>query len=67
MTAYLDVKDLEAWYGESHVLHGVNLQVKAGETICILGRNGMGKTTTLRAIMGILKKRSGSISSARPI
>lgn len=61
MTTCLEVKDLEAWYGESHVLHGVNLTVKAGETICILGRNGMGKTTTLRAIMGILKKRTGSI------
>ena len=61
MTTCLEVKDLEAWYGESHVLHGVSLTVKAGETICILGRNGMGKTTTLRAIMGILKKRTGSI------
>ncbi|WP_283176602.1 ABC transporter ATP-binding protein [Gemmobacter sp. 24YEA27] len=61
MTTCLEVKDLEAWYGESHVLHGVSLTVKAGETLCILGRNGMGKTTTLRAIMGILKKRTGSI------
>ena len=57
----LEVRDLNAWYGESHVLHGVNLHVDQGETICVLGRNGMGKTTTLRAIMGILRKRSGTI------
>ena len=61
MTALLEVRDLNAWYGESHVLHGVNLHVDQGETICVLGRNGMGKTTTLRAIMGILRKRSGTI------
>lgn len=64
MTALLDVKNLQAWYGESHVLHGVTLHVQEGETICILGRNGMGKTTTLRTIMGILRKRSGEISFA---
>ncbi len=64
MTALLDVKNLQAWYGESHVLHGVTLHVEEGETICILGRNGMGKTTTLRTIMGILRKRSGEISFA---
>ncbi|WP_104492191.1 ABC transporter ATP-binding protein [Paracoccus denitrificans] len=60
----LNVRDLHAWYGESHVLHGVNLTVAEGEMICILGRNGMGKTTTLRSIMGILRKRSGRIEFA---
>ena len=65
MTAtLLQVTDLHAWYGESHVLHGVNLTVAEGEMICILGRNGMGKTTTLRAIMGILRKRTGQITFA---
>ncbi|WP_151719669.1 ABC transporter ATP-binding protein [Gemmobacter serpentinus] len=63
MTAsLLQVTDLQAWYGESHVLHGVNLTVAQGEMICILGRNGMGKTTTLRTIMGLLRKRSGQIT-----
>ncbi|MFD1880903.1 ABC transporter ATP-binding protein [Paracoccus pacificus] len=57
----LDVKDLHAWYGESHVLHGVDMHVAPGETVCILGRNGMGKTTTLRSIMGILRQRQGQI------
>ena len=64
MTALLEVRDLNAWYGESHVLHGVNLQVDEGETVCILGRNGMGKTTTLRSIMGLVRKRSGAIGFA---
>lgn len=65
MTArLLDVAGLHAWYGESHVLHGVDLHVNEGEMICILGRNGMGKTTTLRTIMGILRKRQGKISFA---
>ena len=65
MTApLLQVSDLHAWYGESHVLHGVNLSVAQGEMICILGRNGMGKTTTLRTIMGLLRKRSGAITFA---
>ena len=62
MSALLSVENLQAWYGESHVLHGVNLHVNPGEMICILGRNGMGKTTTLRAIMGILRKRTGQIT-----
>jgi branched-chain amino acid transport system ATP-binding protein len=57
----LSVKDLNAWYDESHVLHGVNLEVARGETVTILGRNGMGKTTTLRSIVGILRKRTGEI------
>jgi branched-chain amino acid transport system ATP-binding protein len=61
MADLLTVRGLEAWYGESHVLHGVDLRVAAGEMICILGRNGMGKTTTLRTIMGILRKRTGEI------
>jgi len=57
----LSVQGLNAWYDESHILHGVNLEVCEGETVTILGRNGMGKTTTLRSIMGILRKRSGTI------
>ncbi len=64
MSALLNVSDLNAWYGESHVLHGVNLQVTEGETVCILGRNGMGKTTTLRSIMGLVRKRTGTITFA---
>jgi branched-chain amino acid transport system ATP-binding protein len=57
----LTVEDLEAWYGESHVLHGVNFVVRPGEVVTLLGRNGAGKTTTLKAIMGIVTKRSGSV------
>jgi len=57
----LVVKDLEAWYGESHVLHGVNFDVREGEVVTLLGRNGAGKTTTLKSIMGILPKRKGSV------
>lgn len=64
MTALLDVAGLQAWYGESHILHGVDLHVNEGEMICILGRNGMGKTTTMRTIMGILRKREGRINFA---
>ncbi len=62
MTPLLEVRDLNAWYGESHVLHGVNMHVSKGETVCILGRNGMGKTTTLRSIMGIVRQRQGQIT-----
>jgi branched-chain amino acid transport system ATP-binding protein len=58
----LEVRGLQAWYGESHVLHGVDLRIREGETVTLLGRNGAGKTTTLRAIMGILKRREGVIS-----
>ena len=61
MSALLTVQDLHAWYGESHILHGVSMNVQKGETVCILGRNGMGKTTTLRSIMGIVRKRTGRI------
>ncbi|GJE10461.1 MULTISPECIES: ABC transporter ATP-binding protein [Methylobacterium] len=57
----LTVRGLEGWYGESHVLHGIDIDVRAGEVITLLGRNGAGKTTTLRAIIGILGRRSGSI------
>jgi branched-chain amino acid transport system ATP-binding protein len=55
----LEVRGLNAWYGESHVLHGVDLDIQEGETVTLLGRNGAGKTTTLRAIMGILRRREG--------
>jgi branched-chain amino acid transport system ATP-binding protein len=59
--AMLEVADLHAWYGESHILHGVDLQVEAGEVVTLLGRNGAGKTTTLKSIMGMVPKRSGSV------
>src|SRR5262249_28045452 len=59
--AQLSVRDLNAWYGESHVLHGMTFDVKAGEVVTLLGRNGAGKTTTMRAIMGMLANRRGSI------
>jgi branched-chain amino acid transport system ATP-binding protein len=58
----LAVRDLEAWYGESHVLHGVNFNVHPGEVVTLLGRNGAGKTTTLKAVMGIITKRKGSVT-----
>jgi branched-chain amino acid transport system ATP-binding protein len=57
----LAVQNLQAWYGESHILHGVNFNVNAGEVVTLLGRNGAGKTTTLKSVMGIIGKRSGSI------
>jgi branched-chain amino acid transport system ATP-binding protein len=57
----LAVKDLEAWYGESHILHGVTFEVRAGEVVTLLGRNGVGKTTTMKAIMGIVEQRRGSV------
>ncbi|WP_316356223.1 ABC transporter ATP-binding protein [Devosia sp.] len=57
----LAVRDLNGWYDESHVLHGINFDVRPGEVVTLLGRNGAGKTTTLRAIMGILGKRQGSV------
>jgi branched-chain amino acid transport system ATP-binding protein len=60
-SALLTVEGLEAWYGESHVLHGVSFTVKAGEVVTLLGRNGVGKTTTLKAIMGIIEQRTGSV------
>jgi len=61
MAAFLEVKDLHAWYGESHVLHGVNFRVDEGEVVTLLGRNGAGRTSTLRAIMGLTGSRKGSI------
>jgi branched-chain amino acid transport system ATP-binding protein len=60
-TALLAVENLQAWYGESHILHGVNFEVYPGEVVTLLGRNGAGKTTTLKSIMGIVAKRTGSI------
>jgi branched-chain amino acid transport system ATP-binding protein len=57
----LSVHDLQAWYGESHVLHGMEFDVRAGEVVALIGRNGAGKTTTLRAVTGIVKKRTGSV------
>jgi len=56
----LEVRDLHAWYGESHVLHGVDFEIRAGETVTLLGRNGAGKTTALKSIMGIVGRRRGS-------
>jgi len=58
----LAVRDLNAWYGESHVLHGVDFDVAAGEVVTLLGRNGAGKTTTLKSIMGVVPRREGSIA-----
>jgi len=60
-TPMLEVKDLHAWYGESHVLHGVSFDVQEGEVVTLLGRNGAGRTSTLRAIMGLTGSRKGSI------
>jgi branched-chain amino acid transport system ATP-binding protein len=60
-TALLSLKDVQAWYGESHILHGVNFDVHAGEVVTLLGRNGAGKTTTLKSIMGLVANRAGSI------
>jgi branched-chain amino acid transport system ATP-binding protein len=57
----LSVRDLQAWYGESHVLHGVAFDVQPGEVVTLLGRNGAGKTTTLKAVMGMLPRRQGSV------
>ncbi|RST55168.1 ABC transporter ATP-binding protein [Variovorax sp. MHTC-1] len=61
MTAALEIKDLHAWYGESHVLHGVDMVVQPGEVVTLLGRNGAGRTTTMRAILGLTGTRKGSI------
>ena len=58
----LRVENLQAWYGESHILHGMNFTIGEGELVTLLGRNGAGKTTTLRAIMGIVPRRTGSIA-----
>ena len=58
----LNVKNLEAWYGESHILHGMNFDVRQGEVVTLLGRNGAGKTSTLKSVMGLIGKRTGSVS-----
>jgi branched-chain amino acid transport system ATP-binding protein len=60
-TPVLEIKDLNAWYGESHVLHGIDLSVNAGEVVCLLGRNGAGRTSTLRAILGLTGSAKGTI------
>ncbi len=64
MAPLLEVQGLNAWYGESHILHGIDMTVGEGEMITILGRNGVGKTTTLRTITGIVRSRKGKISFA---
>ena len=61
MTPALEITDLQAWYGESHVLHGVNMRVMPGEVVTLLGRNGAGRTSTMRAVMGLTGSRKGSI------
>ena len=58
----LKVDGLQAWYGESHILHGVDFEIGRGELVTLLGRNGAGKTTTLKSVMGIVGKRSGSVT-----
>ena len=60
-TPALEIHNLEAWYGESHMLHGVNIVVQPGEVVTLLGRNGAGRTSTMRAIMGLTGSRKGSI------
>ncbi|MDE1935517.1 ABC transporter ATP-binding protein [Bradyrhizobium sp.] len=57
----LSVQNLQAWYGESHILHGIDFEVSPGEVVTLLGRNGAGKTTTLKSVMGIIGKRTGSV------
>ena len=61
-TALLKVQGLHAWYGESHILHGIDFHIMPGEVVTLLGRNGAGKTTTLKAIMGIVGRRTGSVA-----
>ncbi|QEA12026.1 ABC transporter ATP-binding protein [Comamonas flocculans] len=60
-TTAIRFKDVQAWYGESHILHGVNFHVQGGEVVSLLGRNGAGRTTSLRALMGLVGRRTGSI------
>ncbi len=60
----LKVSGLHAWYGESHVLHGIDFEVRQGELVTLLGRNGAGRTTTIKSILGLVGKRSGSIEVA---
>ena len=61
MARFLEVQDLHGWYGESHVLHGISFHVEEGEVVTLLGRNGAGRTSTLRAIMGLIGSRKGSV------
>jgi branched-chain amino acid transport system ATP-binding protein len=61
-TPLLSVKDVHAWYGESHILHGASFNIQEGEVVTLLGRNGAGKTTTLKSIMGLVGHRTGSIT-----
>jgi branched-chain amino acid transport system ATP-binding protein len=60
-SSLLAVEELQAWYGESHILHGVTFEVRPGEVVTLLGRNGVGKTTTLKSIMGMVERRTGSV------
>ncbi|MCD2175182.1 ABC transporter ATP-binding protein [Rhizobium sp. C4] len=60
-SCYLSVENLQAWYGDSHVLHGMSFNVQKGEVVTLLGRNGAGKTTTMKSIIGLIQKRTGSI------
>jgi branched-chain amino acid transport system ATP-binding protein len=60
--ALLSVKNLNAWYGESHILHGMDFEVRAGEVVTLLGRNGAGKTTSLKSVMGMVGRREGSVA-----
>src|SRR4051812_97640 len=57
----LEIKNLNAWYGESHILHGVDFEVREGEVVTLLGRNGAGKTTTMKSIMGLVPRRDGHV------
>src|SRR5689334_12916472 len=61
MPSLLEVRGLNAWYGESHILHGMEFDVNEGEVVTLLGRNGAGKTTTLKSIMGMVGRREGSV------
>ena len=60
----LSASELHAWYGESHILHGVDFEVRRGELVTLLGRNGAGRTTTLKSILGLVGRRTGSIRLA---
>ena len=62
----LEIKDLNAWYGESHILHGVDFNVQEGEVVTLLGRNGAGKTTTMKSIMGLVPRREGHVTFKGP-
>ena len=64
MASLLEVRGLNAWYGESHILHGMDFEVREGDVVTLLGRNGAGKTTTLKSVMGMVARRTGSIRYA---